>query len=283
MLFFFTFKRRNAIINSGSGHMHKKIIIPKNIKQVQTLSPWIDGVLLPLRDYSMNYVDTYTLDEIDDFIENTKEVFILMNKNFHHDELQRVKDVCEQLNKKNIAGIFFYDLAIVHLKMQEKVPLIWDQEHLTTNYLTMNYWYEKGIDSVHISSEITKDEIIEIQNQTKNTLFMTVFGYVPIFTSQRNLVKNYINTFHLQTSKEYKIEKDGKKYPIIDQKEGTFVYHSHILDIREEIQDLKIDYWIYNANEIEESIFEEVIKNDKKIENSNLGFLYQETIYKVKK
>jgi len=268
---------------NGSDLMGKTIIIPKSIKQIDDLSKSIDGVLLPLENYSVNFKQTFSFEQIDEILSKVTEVFILMNKNFHHDELESLKKTLEQLNSKKISGIFFYDLAIMNVKDKINHPLIWAQEHLTTSFLSINYWYDKGVMGTLVSNEITKEEIKEIKENTKSKLFLIVFGYVPIFTSKRHLVKNYLKTFHLKEKKEYFLEKENKKYPIIDSDHGSFVYTSHILDIREDVKDLHLDYEIYNANEIDEEQFKRVMIKKETIPFTDQGFFYKETIYKVKK
>lgn len=262
--------------------MSKKLIIPASLKQIEDYSKKIDGILVPLKDYSINFENTFTLDELDKMICNNKEVFVLMNKNFHHTELEGLKNTLEKLNDKKISGIFFYDLAIMNVKEKIKHPLIWAQEHLTTSDCSMNYWHSKGVYGTLLSNEITKEEIKEIRKNTQSTLFLITFGYIPIFTSKRHLVENYLKTFHLQSKNNYALEKENKKYIIHDDKYGTFVYTNHILDIREDVKDMKIDYEIYNANDINEEVFKKAM-NDEQIENTDKGFFYTETIYKVKK
>ena len=159
------------------------------------------------------------------------------------------------------------------------------EPHLTTNYGTVNYWYNKGIEYAYLSSELTKREIDEIKNNTKAKLFVNVFGYIPMFTSRRHLVKNYLDTFNLKSKNQNSIRKEGKTYPINDTDLGTTVYSNYILNATS--VDLKnIDYLVFNSNFIDEKDFKEVLKKHKdKKENKfpiETGFLYSETIYKVK-
>ena len=78
-----------------------------------------------------------------------------------------------------------------------------------------------------LSSEITLDEVKEIEKEAKAKLMLPVFGYLPMFVSRRHLVKNYLETFNLEdNSKINYIEKEGKIYPIIDNEEGTIAYSS---------------------------------------------------------
>ena len=150
---------------------------------------------------------------------------------------------------------------------------------MTTNYATANYWYDKGVKYTYLSSELTKREIKEIKEKAKGKIFVNTFGYIPMFTSRRHLVNNYLDTFSLKESGN-KIYKEGKYYFINDLEEGTSVYSDYILNIKE---DIDADYIVFNSNLIDEKDFIEILKDYKNNKfKEETGFLYQETIYKVK-
>ena len=251
--------------------MSKIAIIVKSVEEAKEIDA--DAYLLPLKDLSINYQNTFTIEEIKEIKKLNKEVFVFINKNIENSEIEILKETLIKLDKLDINGIIFYDIAVVELKeeLKLKTNLVWHQEHLTTNYGTVNYWYSKGVKYSYLSSELTKREIEEIKKNTKSKLFVNVFGYIPIFTSKRHLVENYKQTFNLD-EKGNKIYKEGKYYNIEDTKNGTTVFSDYILNIKEKID---VDYLVYNTN---------LIKNFKETLNSKeeTGFLYKETIYKVK-
>ena len=71
-----------------------------------------------------------------------------------------------QLDKMNITGVFFYDLAVLELKreLNLNIDLVWNQTHMVNNYKTCNYYYSKGVKYALLGKEITLDEILEIIN-----------------------------------------------------------------------------------------------------------------------
>ena len=254
----------------------KKGVIISSIKQAEDIKDEVDAYLIPLKDLSINYTNTFTIEEIKKIQKLKKEIFVFINKNIENSELNKLEKTLKEIETLNINGIIFYDIAIVELKkeLNLKTDLVWHQEHLTTNYGAVNYWYNKGVKFAYLSSELTKREIEEIKKNTKAKLFVNVFGYIPMFTSKRHLVDNYINTFDIK-EKGNKIYKEGKYYNIDDNKNGTTVYSDYILNIKEEID---VDYLIYNSNMIDN--FNNILKNNTLKEEN--GFLYKETIYKVK-
>lgn len=267
-----------------------------------------DGVILGIRYLSVNLPFSISVEELKDYRklkQEGKKIFIMLNKNMHNKDLEPLKKVMIELEQYPIDGVFYYDISVVNLKKELGLsyPLIWSQEHLTTNAETCNFWASHGIKGAYLSSEITLEEIKEIRKNTKLSLFVNVFGYLPMFDSKRHLVKNYVNYFHLEEKGNlYYLEKEGKKYPIVDDENGTTVYSAHILNaIKEtlELEKIGIQYVILNSFLIEENIFHKIVsllknlteENKKEIENTvnqlclqnvDKGFLYTETVYKIK-
>ncbi len=267
--------------------MSKIAAVINNLDEAKNIKDYVDAYLVPLTDLSINYTNTFSLKEIETIIKLDKEVFAIINKNIHNNELTLLEKNLKEIEKLNINGIIFYDVALVNLKnkLNLKTPLVWNQEHLSTNYGTVNYWYNKGVKYAYLSSELTKREIDEIKNNTKAKLFVNVFGYIPMFTSKRHLVKNYLDTFNLNSNNKNTIRKEGKIYPINDTNLGTTVYSDYILNAVD-IDFSNIDYLVFNSNLIDENDFQNVLKNYQNHKDNNFpketGFLYRETIYKVK-
>lgn len=282
----------------------KILIMPNSIKQINSLINNIDGVIVGLDKLCINMPYNFNLEEIKEIIDickkNGKEIFISLNKNIHNKELSYLKEMLITLDNFNIDGILYYDIAIVNIKneLNLNTPLVWNQEHLATNYLTSNYWYNEGAKYTYLSSEITLDEINEISKNSDSKIMATMFGYLPMFVSRRHLVKNYLETFNLKDdSKINYIEKENKIYQIIDSEEGTIAYSEKVLNGISELFRLRVDYIVLNSFSIDDNIFNEITYMFKNVNEDNideyngrinsmldtdLGFLYKETIYKVK-
>lgn len=280
--------------------MRKLMIIPSNLEIDETLK-YADAYLFGLQNMSVNMPFEITLEELKKINlklkKNDKDLFIALNKNFYTSELDSLKVILKEIDKLDIKGIFYADTCFINLKkdLNLKTDLVWSQEHLTTNYETMNFWNSYGVKYTYVSSDITLKEIEEIKEKSKCKLIVPIFGYIPIFTSKRHAVKNYLDNFNLKNnSKTNYIEKENKLYPIVDNKEGTVVYSSHILNGYDEYKKLEnIDYFTLNSFNIESDKFINILKMykeknvkeekiDKLFQNIDKGFLYKETIYKVK-
>ncbi len=261
----------------------KKAVIINSLKQAQDIVDLVDAYMVPIQKFSMNYDHVFSLSAIKEIKALNKEVFVIINKNIHNDELAELQNLLNDLDKIAITGLVFYDVALVNLKtkLKLKTDLVWAQEHMTTNYATINYWYDKGVKYAYLSSELTKAEIEQIKAQTNMKLFVNGFGYVPMFSSQRRLVNNYIEHFNLENHQGPKqIYKEGNYYPIIDKENGTTVYSNYVLNA---IAKLDVDYLVYNSYLINDEDFKIILKYNKSDKYpEEYGFLYKETIYKVK-
>ena len=284
--------------------MAKKLVILDN-KNFDNIKDYCDGFIFGIKDLCVNFNVTFTIEEVKKLVlkYSDKDIFVSLNKNMNAGDLKLLKETLITLENINIKGIFFYDISIVEYKneLNLKHDLVWNQEHLTTNFNTCNYWYDYNVLYSCLSNEITLDEIKEISSNIKGKLMLPVFGYIPMYTSYRHVVKNYLDNFKLNSdSKIHYIKKEGYTYPIVDNKEGTTVYSSFILNSLSETLELKndISYFIFNAFLIPNDILIEVLKlydevnEDNKVlleekinkivNNLDKGFLYKETIYKVK-
>lgn len=285
----------------------KIITKPSSIDEIKKTINLVDAYIIGIKNMSVNenmYIEIDELKEISDYLtKSNKELFISINKNMHNGDLPLLEDLLIKLNDFNIKGVLYYDVAILNIskKININYELVYSCEHYSTNYHTINYWLEKGANFTLISGEITLEEILEIKENTKSKLIVPLFGYLPMYVSKRHNVKNYLDYFNLtDNSKVNYIENDNNYYPIIDNEIGTYVYSSNILNGIKEVEKLKdIDYILLNSFDIDIDLFIKVLDMFKNVNNSNVlefdnkinsmfpnvdtGFLYKETISKVKK
>lgn len=283
--------------------MSKILTIPSNINEIEKTKTIVDGFIIGIKDMCVNTnfcIDISELDLLNKL--KDKDIFISLNKNMHNKDLETVKEILIKLNNYNIKGVLYYDVGVLNIynKLDLNYDLVWSQEHLTTNYNTINYWNKMGAKYSYISSDITEEEIIKITENSKSKLLVTLFGYLPMFVSKRHIVKNYLEYFKIddESSINY-IEKEDKTYPIIDNKVGTQVYSNNILNGIKSSLNINVDYVVLNSFQVELDKFINVIELFKTVNKDNVeeynekinsmftnvdyGFLNTKTIYRVKK
>lgn len=274
----------------------KTLVIPSSLKIIEKLK--CDGVIIGINGLSINMPCYF---EIDDLKSINKDIFVCLNKNIHNNELELLEKTLIELSNYNIKGIIFYDIAVVNIvkRLNLDFNLIWNQEHMTNNYYTINFWNEMGVKTTWVSNDITLREMKEIKENTDSKLMVTLFGYIPMMASRRHLVKNYLKTFDLKDeSKINYIEKEGNVYPLIDSDFGTICYTSFILNGLKEKLLLDYDYIVLNSflinaddfikvvdmfNDVNEDNVDELENSiNSMFSNTKKGFFYEETVYKVK-
>jgi len=279
--------------------MTKLMLIPNK----KELNVNVDAYLLGIKDLSVNMPNYFTLEEIKN-TNTDKEIFISLNKNMHSQDLKLLEETIIELSKLNIKGIFFYDIGVLNIvkRLNLNIPLVWAQEHMTTNYETINFWQNEGVEYTQVSEEIKEEEIINIKKNTKSKLIVPILGYFPMFVSRRHLKENYLKQFSLKDdSKINYIEKENKIYPIVDEKITTVYTSSYLNGIKEYLNFKKenIEYVLINSFLIEEEKMNKIINMFKTVNNDNIEeynnnisnildnnidtfFLHKDSIYKVK-
>lgn len=282
-----------------------KRIVQPNTMELSKYSSFVDGFLIGIKNLTVALPLVVSLEELESILvfceKEKKELFISLNKNMQEEDLEVLKETLIKLNQMKIKGVLFYDISVVSLKQELdlEIPLVWNQEHCTTNYATCNYWKEQGVSATCLSSEITLEEIGLIRENTTVTLMVPIFGYLPMFVSKRPFLSNYTTHFALpKKGTTYTIEKEGYSYPICEDKLGTIIYSSHILNGFTEykwLEQHKIDYVLLNSFQINEDTMKRVLEifkeqpedGEQQIESLcspvDKGFFYKETVYKVKK
>jgi len=266
----------------------------------------VDGIILPLENYSVESNISFSLDEIKDIVSKSNcEVFIKLNKNIFNHEIDDLKNILVELDKINVTGIFFYDLAVLELKRELglNVDLVWNQTHMVNNYKTCNYYYSKGCKYALLGKEITLDEIKDIITKSDITSMVEVISKPSVAFFKRKLITNYYKNLGMIGKDSFvALEKvTGTKYILKENNDGTTFYLDVITNGTSVIKDLYncgCKYIIFREFGLED-IFSELIDDTKNYINNgcndnnylekykklgdSTNFFFKETIYRVKK
>ena len=249
----------------------------------------VNSFLFPLTDFSVGFPNTFSLEDIP----NGKNSYVLINRILDCKSVDNLKKLLKKVNN-NIKGIIFEDLAVLNIAKEFKLSkeLIWWGSHFGTNHEMINFFLDKGIDSVFISGELTKDEIASVAKRTIKPSIAQLFGYTQCMYSRRELLSNYMNYYNLDLKKELiiKDEKDPNlEFKVFENDYGTVVFDNHIFDGRELMNIPNIKYFYINTSFLSKDIVLEVLKNIDKMDfnldllniKTSKGFLDKKTIYKL--
>ena len=264
-----------------------------------------DGLILAIKDYAVESNTYFTLDEIKNISDSfSGEIFVKLNKNLMNDDIPFVKDILVQLDKMNITGVFFYDLAVLELKreLNLNIDLVWNQTHIVNNYKTCNYYYSKGVKYALLGKEITLDEILEIIDLSDITSMVEVVSKPSVAFSKRKLVSNYYKDMGIDGSKEIIVNEkvSNLNFDIKEDSNGTVFFLDLITNGTGIIRDLydngcsyiiMREYGIDNFRELVNDTMEYIkdscsdlsyVLKYKKLGDST-NFFFKKTIYRVKK
>lgn len=284
-----------------------KILIEQSTKNTD-LSKYTDGLILSLKNYSSQSYLTYTFEEIEQIIKDNhdKEIFINLNKNFFNDEIESLKEILLKIDKLNVKGIFFYDLAILQLKKEcnLKTDLIWSQTYMVNNYKTCNYYHSKGVKYSLLSKEITLEEIKEIITKSKIEAMVETVSMPSVAFSKRKLLTNYYHNLNKEAKKNLVVTEKAtnEEYQVLEDETGTNFFLNKITNatsIIKELYSCNCPYIILREYGIDHELFKELlIDTQKYIEskcqdeeyinkyeslNDFTNFFFKKTIYQVKK
>ena len=284
-----------------------KILIEQSTKNTD-LSKYTDGLILSLKNYSSQSYLTYTFEEIEQIIKDNpdKEIFINLNKNFFNDEIESLKEILPRIDKLNVKGIFFYDLAILQLKKEcnLKTDLIWSQTYMVNNYKTCNYYHSKGVKYALLSKEITLEEIKEMITKSKIEAMVETVSMPSVAFSKRKLLTNYYHNLNKEAKKNLVVTEKAtnEEYQVLEDETGTNFFLNKITNatsIIKELYSCNCPYIILREYGIDHELFKELlIDTQKYIEskcqdeeyinkykslNDFTNFFFKKTIYQVKK
>lgn len=265
-----------------------------------------DGVILPLEGYAVESNIFFSIEEIEAICKEFRgDIFLKLNKNLMNEDIEKVRDILVRLDKLNITGIFFYDLAVLQLKKELglSVDLVWNQTHMVNNYKTCNYYYSKGVKYALLGKEITLDEIKEIITKSNITSMVEVVSRPSVAFSKRKLVSNYYKDLGKSGDKNLKVTEKvtNSDYDVVEDCNGTSFYLDAVTNgtgIIKDLYDAGCQYIIFREYGLEDYFDELIIETKKYILSGCLekdyvlkyrklgdstNFFFKKTIYRVKK
>jgi len=268
--------------------MINSLFIPGNKEQIKAICKnGFNSFILPVENMSIGFDSYFTLEEIS-VLSKEHDIYLMINKFFHHAE---ISEVIETLNGlKNIKGMFIEDLGLITNLKNQNVILY--QNHLNMSYDSINMYNSLGLKNIVLSNELTIDEIREINEKSDSKFYYFILSKNILMYTRRNLISNYNKHFGLNSNiNRSKISESVSGYEmIVKEKEyGTAVLDRKVFSgysYYEELSNI-MDYLIYNFTDLNEEEVNIVLNN---IENKNLNdmldvndyFLHNKIGYKVK-
>lgn len=279
------------------------IVKPTKIVLDDYISAGCNAFLFSIDNFSSFVTKSISIKKLNKLLNKypNVDIYLSLDANIFNDDLNDLKRTLREIAKLRIKGIFFYDLAILNINLEEhlNLPLIMNQNFLINNANTCNYYKDFNVSGFCLPSEITSEELLKIADKVDLPLYINLFGYQLMAFSKRKLVKDYFKYIkRLFLKKEHNLLFEGKNYHIIENDKGTMFLSDYIFNSFSYLEQLqRIDYGILNELLLPHDnfiraymLYQEALTNNKYddyclnnlFDNLDSGFLNRKTIYKVK-
>lgn len=280
------------------------VLNSKNIEEYKKCGT--NHFLLPLVDFSVSYPVVYSVFDISKLKEENPDskFFVILNKMIFNHEIEKLKQILQELENLSIEGIFFYDMAVLKLQksLSLETPFIWNNTHMVTNSKTLNYLMKQNVWASVISGELEQSEIISLLKNTKMPLFYSLVSHPVVAYSKRKLLTHYSKASGRKKREFLTIHEkvSNQDYFVREEKEGVSFFSSMIPNHYTILKELDVSYVILNESYIEhelfmkllnitnqylrrEILFDEMICYVETQIGMDAPFLNHKTIYQVKK
>ena len=255
-----------------------EIIVKVNkLEDVYTLDN-VDAYLLANRQFSYRFVESFCINKINKVRkyahENNKKVYVLINKIFKDDELEKLEVFLTKLKKANVDGIFFTDFAVFMLaeKLEMADKCIFYHETFLRNTYDILTYQESGIKKIICSKDMHLKDIKLLPKENKDSYGIICFGYIPLYESQRKILTHYISMNKLpkslihSTTLSLKEHTRDDRYKVIEQEGVSSIFDSKVYSYLPYIKELSenINMFIVDSLFFETSYIKEVVELIKK-------------------
>lgn len=255
-----------------------EIIVKVNkLEDVYTLDN-VDAYLLANRQFSYRFVESFCINKINKVRkyahENNKKVYVLINKIFKDDELEKLEVFLTKLKKAKVDGIFFTDFAVFMLaeKIEMSDKCIFYHETFLRNTYDILTYQESGIKKIICSKDMHLKDIKLLPKEKKDTYGIICFGYIPLYESQRKILTHYISMNKLpksiihSTTLSLKEHTRDDRYKVIEQEGVSSIFDSKVYSYLSYIKELSenINMFIVDSLFFETSYIKEVVELIKK-------------------
>ena len=243
----------------------------KDIDKLKELG--ITKYAFPLKDFCVGIPNTFLISEI------KEDGYLYINRILDNEGIDKLKDIIKDI-PKNIKGIIFDDLGVLEIIKNLNIEKILYLSHFNTNSESINIYLDY-VDTVIMSTDITRKEIEYIISKVKKDISLFVFGYVGVMYSRRLLIDNYSKFHQIERVNPITIDNTNHKFIVYENEYGTYFYHEKLFNGLS-LLGLKAKYYFINSVFLTINDIENILNNNLSGFNYDIGFLETETIYKLK-
>lgn len=156
---------------------------------------YIGGNAYGLRSRAGNF----TYEEMQDGVRFAKEhqahVYVAANMVAHEGDMEGAGDFFRKIRDIGIRAVIVSDPALIEVCVTEApgLPIHLSTQSSATNYETLNFWKNEGLERVVLAREVSMDEIKEIRQHTDIEIEAFIHGAMCISYSGRCTLSNHMS------------------------------------------------------------------------------------------
>lgn len=201
---------------------------------------YIGGEQFGLRAKAKNFTSEQMKEGIAHAHAHDVKVYITANIIAHNEDIEQARAYFKELKDINPDAVIVADpgLFVIAKEIMPEMELHLSTQANNTNYATMNFWHQQGVDRVVVARELSLEEIATAKANVSPELEFEAFvhGAMCISYSGRCLLSNYMNntdankgacthpcrwTYHLVEE-----TRPGEYMPVVENERGTYIYNS---------------------------------------------------------
>lgn len=150
---------------------------------------------------------------IDAYKANNKEVFVALPYINKGNNIDKVKNIIENVENSNIDGYLIRNYEQVYLLSESKKIKVLDYTLNIFNSHTINSWENEGINNFTLSAELNGAEIEEVEPGNAK-LELVSYGYLPLMISEQCIGKNNTGICSKDTDSYYIKDRLGNDFEV---------------------------------------------------------------------
>ena len=211
-----------------------------------------DAVYLGGKEFSLrNFSGNFRLDEIKQAVayshDHGTKIYVTVNVYARNDQQQGIADYLKKLGAMALDGLIVADPGVIMTAREliPHIPLHLSTQTNSTNYKTVAFWEQLGIQRVNVARELTLTEIKAIAEQAQIEIEAFVHGAMCIAYSGRCLLSSFLAKRHSNRGMcthpcrwKYSLVEEtrpGQYMPIAEDDQGTYIFNSKDLCMIEHI------------------------------------------------
>ncbi|NHN30033.1 peptidase U32 family protein [Paenibacillus agricola] len=213
-----------------------------------------DAVSVGEHRFGMRLPGEINLDGLSELIpwchERGAKVYVVANNIMDNESIPLLPAYLQRVQELQADALVFGDPAVLIAVRQAApgLPLHWNAEMTSTNYVTASYWGSKGANRVVLARELNMDETLEIKaNLPSMQVQVQVHGITNIYHSKRSLVTNYEDHQGRGDDRGKGLdnglflieqERQDERFPLYEDENGTHIMSSDDICMLENLHEL---------------------------------------------